>query len=86
MVLENSSGVLIEKAFRLEENMTNNDAEYEALLYGLELASRLGAQYLKVNLDSKLISRQLNGMFEAKDSQMIVYCNRARSLVSQFKM
>ena len=42
IVLENSRGVLIEEAIRLGEKMTNNEAEYEALLYGLELALRLG--------------------------------------------
>ena len=35
IVLENFLGVLIEKFVRLDEKMTNNEAEYEALLYGL---------------------------------------------------
>ena len=51
IVLENSSRVLIEEAVRLDEKMTNNEAKYEALLYGLELALRLGVQCLKINLD-----------------------------------
>ena len=42
IVLENSSEVLIEKALRLEKNLTNNEIEYEALLYGLGLAVKLG--------------------------------------------
>ena len=33
IVLENSSGILIKEAVRLEGKMTNNEAEYEALLY-----------------------------------------------------
>ena len=41
IVLENSSGVLIKEAVRLDEKMTNNEAEYKALLYGLELALTL---------------------------------------------
>ena len=49
IVLENSSRVLIEEVVRLNEKATNNEAEYEALLYGLELALRLGVQYLKIN-------------------------------------
>ena len=67
IVLENSLGVLIEKANKLDEKMTNNEAKYEALLYGLELAMRLGVQYLKINMDSELVSRQLVVTFEAKD-------------------
>ena len=50
IVLENSSGILIEEAVRLEGKMTNNEAEYEALLYRLELALRLGVQHMKINL------------------------------------
>ena len=52
IVLENSSGVLIEQAFRLDEKMMNNETEYEALLYCLKLALRIGVQQLKINLDS----------------------------------
>ena len=42
IVLENFSGVLIEEAVRLDEKITNNEVEYEALPYGLKLALRLG--------------------------------------------
>ena len=56
IVLENSSGVLITVVIKLDEKMTNNVVEYEALLYSLELALRLGVQHLKINLDSELVS------------------------------
>ena len=56
VVLESSFGVIIREAFQLEKQMTNNEAEYEALLYGLELALKLEVQNLKVFLDSKLVS------------------------------
>ena len=55
-MLENSSGVLIEEAVKLNEKMINNEAEYEALLYSFELALRLGVRHLKIYLDSKLVS------------------------------
>ena len=35
IILENSSGILIEESMQLKGTMTNNEAEYEALLYGL---------------------------------------------------
>ena len=52
IIIESSSGVIIKGAFQLEKQMTNNKAEYEALIYGLELALKLGVQNLKVLLDS----------------------------------
>ena len=45
--------------------MTNNEVEYEALIYGLELALKLGVQNLKVLLE--LVSGQVNIAFEEKD-------------------
>ena len=39
--LESSSRVIIEEAFCLEHNLTNNEAKYKALIYGLELALKL---------------------------------------------
>ena len=42
IIIESFSKVIIEEAFRLEKQMTNNEVEYEALIYGLELALKLG--------------------------------------------
>ena len=85
IVLENSSRVLIEEAVRLNEKMTNNEVEYEALLYGLELALRIGIQQLKINLDSELVSGQLVGAFEVKESCMKSYRDTVKSLMTEFR-
>ena len=65
--------------------MTYNEVEYEALIYGLELALRLGVQHLKINMDSELVLRQLVGAFEAKESRMKSYCDTAQSLMIEFR-
>lgn len=83
--MENSSGIVVEESINVEENMTNNKAEYEALLYGLELDLRLRAQYIQINLDSKLVVGQLTGAFEAKDSQMKIYQDTTKSVLKEFK-
>ncbi|KAL5543582.1 hypothetical protein UlMin_007366 [Ulmus minor] len=85
IILENSSGILIEASMQLNGTMTNNEAEYEALLYGLELALRLGVRHITINLDSELVSWQLNGSFEAKDSRMRSYRDTIKSLLTEFK-
>ena len=56
VVLEAPSGLKIKEARRLNFQATNNDAEYETLVYGLELAKHLGVKLLKVRSDSKLIA------------------------------
>ena len=55
IVLEAPSGLKIEEVQRLNFHTTNNEADYEALIYGLELVKHLGIRLLKVRLDSKLI-------------------------------
>ena len=77
--------MVIEEAFRLEEQMTKNEVEYEALIYNLELALKLGVHNLKVLLDLKLVSRQVNRIFEAKDQRMNVYCSKVSQLMKRFQ-
>jgi ribonuclease HI len=45
---------------------TNNVAEYQALLLGLELALKHGAKNLSIVSDSELMVRQLNGSYQVK--------------------
>ena len=71
VVMEAYSGLKIEEARRLNFQETNNEAEYEALIYGLELAKHLGVKLLKVRLDSKLIAEQVAGRFEAKKNESL---------------
>ena len=65
--------------------MTNNEAEYEALIYGLELALKLGVQNLKVLLDSELVSGQVNKTFETKNQRMKLYCSKVVQLMKNFR-
>ena len=71
-------------SFRLDKQMTNNGAEYEALMYGLELALKLGVQNLKVFLDLELLLGHVSGVFEMKDKRMKAYCGKVTELVKHF--
>ena len=57
-------------AVRLQFAVTNNEAEYEALLTRLSLAKALGAKNLIVQVDSQLIIGQVKGDYEAKEEMM----------------
>ena len=52
-------GVKITLSFNLAFECTNNQAEYEALVIGLEILLDLGAKYVRVIRDSQLVLRQL---------------------------
>ena len=49
---------------------TNNEAEYHALLLGLELASQLGAREVEVVNDSQLVARQITGEYRVKKEDL----------------
>jgi ribonuclease HI len=47
--------------------VTNNVAEYRALIAGLEAAARAGARRLRVCMDSELVVRQMSGEYRVKN-------------------
>jgi ribonuclease HI len=65
--------------------MTNNLAEYTALVRALERAHALGASRLIVHSDSELLVKQMNGEYRVKNPDLRVLYNHARELTDQFK-
>ncbi|GKG26177.1 reverse transcriptase domain-containing protein, partial [Tanacetum coccineum] len=64
---------------------TNNEAEYEALIAGLRIAEKMGAQNLQVNVDSKLVANQVNGTYIAKETDMVKYLEKVKTLAKAFR-
>ena len=60
---------LLERGAYIGE-VTNNVAEYRAVLLGLELARELGAKEVEVINDSQLISRQIGDEYKVKHKDM----------------
>lgn len=65
VVLETPKKDVIQYAVRLQFLTTNNEAEYKALLTGLKLEKTIRAQKLNGYSDSQLVTRQVNGEYEA---------------------
>jgi ribonuclease HI len=64
---------------------TNNVAEYMALIYGLEQATKLGAKKIIVRGDSELIIKQMRGEYRVKNPALKDLYAKARELVHGFK-
>jgi len=64
---------------------TNNQAEYQAVVLGLEQARRLKAAMLDFYLDSELVVSQLNREFKIKDQSLGSLFVRAWNLMVGFK-
>ncbi|XP_074288198.1 uncharacterized protein LOC141613364 [Silene latifolia] len=73
-----------EQAVRCEFKATNNEAEYEALILGLQLALELLISRIKVYSDSKRIVNHVNNLIKASDPKMIAYLEVAKELKLRF--
>lgn len=64
---------------------TNNIAEYNALIYGLQEALIVRADTIRIFLDSELIAQQLKGEFRVKNAELKPLFEQALHLLSGFK-
>lgn len=64
---------------------TNNEAEYEGLIKGLELAARHGITDLEVKGDSELIIRQVSGKYKVKSPNLKPLHAKVIDLKKKFK-
>lgn len=64
---------------------TNNQAEYEAVILGMQKAQELGATELDIFLDSQLVVKQLKQEFRIKDKKLQPLFVKAWNLMQGFK-
>jgi ribonuclease HI len=75
----------IKEFFKYIGETTNNVAEYNALIYGLDEALMLKADEVVVNLDSELVAKQLQGEYRVKDNGMKLFFEKALHVLKSFK-
>lgn len=64
---------------------TNNQAEYQAVFFGLQKASELGVQFVDFRLDSNLVVNQLNGIYKVKNRDLWPIYEQIKLLLPKFK-
>jgi ribonuclease HI len=64
---------------------TNNQAEYQAVIFALEKAKELEAEYLDFYLDSELVVKQLNREYRVKDKDLAPLFVKVYNLTLGFK-
>ena len=84
LILTSPEGIDIEYALRFGFQDSNNEAEDEAVIAGLNLAHSLEVDQLEVCSDSQLIVRQIEDTYEAKSGRMILYLQKVRDLLKIF--
>ncbi|GKV02751.1 hypothetical protein SLEP1_g15146 [Rubroshorea leprosula] len=78
-------GYRSEHALKFNFDATNNMAEYEALLLGLQLALELKINVIQVYSDSQLVVNQINSICEVVDPVMVKYVALVVELKCKFQ-
>ncbi|XP_074298541.1 uncharacterized protein LOC141629438 [Silene latifolia] len=84
LVLKSPQGEQIIQAVWCEFKATNNQAEYEALILGFQLALEMQINHIKVYSDSQLIVNHVNNVYTARDPKMVAYLEVAKELKLRF--
>lgn len=64
---------------------TNNQAEYQAVIAGLEKALEMGAEQVECVLDSELVVKQLNHEYKVKNKDLASLFVKAHNISLKFK-
>lgn len=76
---------VVSKILKYLGEKTNNQAEYNALILGLQRAKVLGAKEVDCFLDSELLVRQLNRKYKIKDPDLAPLFIKIWNLTFSFK-
>lgn len=83
-ILLGERGEVVAELHRALGRATNNVAEYEALILGLEEAKRRGIVRIDVRMDSMLVVRQMQGLWRIKHPGLRPLALRAGALLAEF--
>src|SRR5579885_307026 len=64
---------------------TNNQAEYQALIAGLQTAAELGGDELVVHMDSELVVRQVQGKYKVREESLKEPMMQVLRLLNKFQ-
>ena len=81
VVLISPSGATFDMSNWLDEDCTNYQIEYEALLFGLQNLQYLGVKYVEVNL---LVVQQVSKVCQCYDGSLNGYLDRCLNIISCF--
>ena len=82
VVIESEDGALLATGKKYLGTLTNNQAEYRALILGLKAVSARAPSSVAVLMDSELIVKQMNGQYRVKDAQLQPLYEEARTLAA----
>ena len=82
--LEALTGEVIEQAIRLDFLSSNNEAEYEAIIVGLDLTISVSLEKIITRSDSQLVVGKVNDEYEIRDQCMTKYVSLVNLYLGSF--
>lgn len=82
VVIESAAGKLLAKGHKFLGQMTNNQAEYHALILGLQAVARYQPLGVQIYLDSELVVHQMTGRYQVKDAGLRPLHQQAKQLAA----
>lgn len=84
-ILHNEDGKVLAELSQYIGISTNNQAEYRALIIGLEKAAQLKASSVHCFLDSELIVKQISREYKVKNKELAPLFLQVHNLLTSFK-
>ncbi|XP_042426255.1 uncharacterized protein LOC122014139 [Zingiber officinale] len=85
VLLVSPHGERMHLSVRLDYKATNNEADYEALIAGLQAARHVGASNVLIHSDSQLAAQQLSVAFEIRNVRLKLYAEAFAKLRVDFR-
>ena len=84
VIVRKDGEILTKFSSKIGNNVTNNIAEYEALIKALELASKYTKDEITCVLDSELVVKQLLGEYRVRNPQLLELFLKVQKLQENF--
>jgi ribonuclease HI len=84
VVIKDEQGRIVSRIKKYLGSVTNNRAEYQALIAGLQEAQRMGTNAVEVYLDSELVVNQINGVYRVRDTTLKTLEGEVRKRLGHF--
>ena len=84
LILTSQDEIDTKYALIFDFQASNNEAEYEVVIVGLNLAHFMEADQLEVSSNSQLVVKQTEDSYEARGEKMILYLKKVQELLKKF--
>ncbi len=86
VVIEDERGRVLKELSQFVGQKTNNQAEYLALIQGLEAAAEYQAEAVQIRVDSELLAYQLKGEYKVKSPLLKPLRRKVQELLAGYKV